>query len=180
MSSLTFGANALINKPWRGPWDSTVNYVLFDTVSYGGSSWVCILPNTNVIPGTDDTKWNLLASVGGLDPTLELAVYVPGLFNSSQEVVSINVVRAFTLPIHLTGSIGTLKVAPADGSKAFTIEKNGSSVGTLTFALHSTTGVFAMASAESFAVNDTFSILAPSVQDSVAAGLAVTLLGTKD
>jgi hypothetical protein len=63
-SSLNFGANALINKPWRGPWDSTVNYVLFDSVSYGGSSWVCIFPNTNVTPGTDNAKWNLLAAKG--------------------------------------------------------------------------------------------------------------------
>ncbi len=180
MSSLSFGANALINKPWRGPWDSTVNYVLFDTVSYGGSSWVAIVTNTNVIPGTDATKWNLLASIGGLDPTLELAVYVPGLFNSSQEVISINVVRAFSLPSGLTGSLGTLKTAPAGGSFVFTLKKNGSSIGTLTFGVGSTSGTFSFASSQSFVVADVFSISAPAVQDSAAAGLAVTMLGTKN
>lgn len=175
-----FNNTSLVDTSWRGPWDSSTTYVLFNSVSYNGSSYVAVATSTNVVPGTDNTKWNLLASIGGLDPTLELAVYVPGLFNSSQEVISINVVRAFTLPSSLTGSLGTLKTAPAGGSFVFTLKKNGSSIGTLTFGVGSTSGTFSFASSQSFVVADVFSISAPAVQDSAAAGLAVTMLGTKN
>lgn len=179
MDSLTFGTAGIVSTPWRGPWDSTITYTQFDSVSYAGSSWLSIVSNnTNVTPGTDDTKWNLLASIGGFDPTLELAVYIPGLFNSNQEMIFINVVRAFSLPINLTGSAGTLGVA-STGSVVFTLKKNGSSIGTLTFAAGNPTGTFSFSSGRSFAVNDTFGVYAPSGVDATAAHLAITLLGTK-
>jgi hypothetical protein len=179
MDSLTFDTAGIVSTPWRGPWDSTTTYTQFDSVSYNGSAWLAVASSTNVTPGTDSTKWNLLASKGDIDPTLELSVFVPGLFNSSQELIAINVVRAFTLPIHLTGSVGTLRVAPADSGMVFTLKKNGSSIGTITFAQGGTSSTVAMASAQSFAINDVFSIFAQSAQDSAAAGFAVSLLGTK-
>jgi hypothetical protein len=177
--SLAFGTAGIISTPWRGTWNSSTVYSQLDSVFYQGSSYVSIVSNTNVTPGTDNTVWNLLASIGGLDPTLELSVFVPGLFNSSQELIAINVVRAFSLPIHLTGSVGTLRVAPADSGMVFTLMKNGSSIGTITFSQGGTSGTVAMASAQIFAISDVFSIFAPSAQDSAAAGLAVSLLGTK-
>jgi hypothetical protein len=179
MDSLTFGTAGIVTTPWRGAWDSATTYTQFDSVSYSGSAYLAVAASTNVTPGTDSTKWNLLASKGDIDPTLELSVFVPGLFSSSQELIGINVVRAFSLPIHLTGSVGTLRVAPADSSMVFTLKKNGSSIGTITFSQGGTSGTVAMASAQSFAINDVFSIFAPSAQDSAAAGFAVSLLGTK-
>ena len=49
---------------WRGAWSNATAYAAYDTVSYGGSSYVAIAGSTNVVPGTDATKWNPLAAKG--------------------------------------------------------------------------------------------------------------------
>ncbi|MGB7925601.1 MAG: hypothetical protein WCF57_20350 [Pyrinomonadaceae bacterium] len=49
---------------WRGAWDSATAYVAYDTVAHEGSSFVAIAASTNVEPGTDPAKWNLLAEKG--------------------------------------------------------------------------------------------------------------------
>ncbi len=46
---------------WKGAWLATTAYVAYDTVSNNGSSYVALAANTNVTPGTDATKWALLA-----------------------------------------------------------------------------------------------------------------------
>ncbi len=46
---------------WKGPWSSATAYVAYDSVFYNGSSYVALAANSNVIPGTDASKWDLLA-----------------------------------------------------------------------------------------------------------------------
>lgn len=48
---------------WRGAWSSTTAYNAYDTVSYQGSSYLCILGHTNQTP-TNTTYWNLIAQMG--------------------------------------------------------------------------------------------------------------------
>ena len=48
---------------WMGAWSSIVAYVVGDAVSSGGSSYICILGNTNQEP-PNATYWNLLALEG--------------------------------------------------------------------------------------------------------------------
>ena len=52
---------------WRGVWSSAVAYQKNDAVSYKGSSYIAIVPNTNVAPPTP-TTWGLLAAVGAKGP----------------------------------------------------------------------------------------------------------------
>jgi hypothetical protein len=47
---------------WRGPWNSSTAYVANDAVSDGGSSYVCLTPNTNDEPPS--ANWAVLASKG--------------------------------------------------------------------------------------------------------------------
>lgn len=186
MDTLTFGAVDTSQAPssrqvgegflWEGAWSGSTAYEAYDVVSYGSTVWVALVANSGVTPGTDSSKWGVMFT-GPLD--YPIAVFTPGIFNTSQEVIKINLIRAFTLPVNCVGSYATLDIAPADATKVFSIKKNGSQVGTITFSTGSGSGVFAMASQQSFSPGDFFSIIAPAVQDSAAAGLAVTLLGTK-
>ena len=48
---------------WLGNFSSSITYVVGDCVSYQGSSYICILAGTNILP-TVNTNWNLIASHG--------------------------------------------------------------------------------------------------------------------
>jgi hypothetical protein len=59
--------NSLVEQyTWKtqGPWSSSTTYALRDVVTYNGSSYVAVGTSTNVTPGTDTTKWQLLAQAG--------------------------------------------------------------------------------------------------------------------
>jgi hypothetical protein len=49
---------------WRGAWNTTSSYSVYDTVSRSGSSYVCVVANTNIDPAVDTTHWNLMAQAG--------------------------------------------------------------------------------------------------------------------
>lgn len=89
------------------------------------------------------------------------------------------VVRAFTLPINLTGSQGHAETA-ANAESDFDIQKNSVSIGTMRFAASGTVATFIHASATSFVAGDQLSIVAPNPQDANLADVAMTLLGIRD
>ena len=64
---------------WRGAWNSGTAYVAYDTVSYNGSSYVAIAGSTNVTPGTDPTKWELIAQKGDTGATGATGPAGPGV-----------------------------------------------------------------------------------------------------
>ena len=49
---------------WKGAWDSQASYFANDVVTYDGSSYAAVAPSTYVTPGTDSSKWALLAQKG--------------------------------------------------------------------------------------------------------------------
>jgi hypothetical protein len=53
---------------WKGAWSDTQSYSADDAVSHNSSSYVAVGASTNVTPGTDPTKWNLLAQKGDTGP----------------------------------------------------------------------------------------------------------------
>lgn len=56
------------NVVWRGPWSVSTAYADDDGVSYQGSSYLALVPSTGIAPGTDGTKWALLAQKGDTGP----------------------------------------------------------------------------------------------------------------
>lgn len=84
---------------------------------------------------------------------------------------------AVTFPAGLTGSHGAAGVA-ATGSTSYSIEKNGSVVGTMNFAASGTTATFAMSSATTFNAGDVLTMVAPASPDLTLANLAWSLLGS--
>jgi Putative phage tail protein len=81
-----------------------------------------------------------------------------------------------TLPAGLTGSRGTATVA-ATATTTINIQKNGTTVGTMTFAASASTATFMMNSTMTFSAGDVLTLVAPSTADATLANLAWTILG---
>jgi hypothetical protein len=109
------------------------------------------------------------------------AYYVSGAFSgaptASEPVFRCVFSGTVNFPAGLTGSAAGAEIA-ATGTATFTIEKNGTSVGTMVFAAAATTASFTMGSATGFAAGDVLKIIAPSSPDATLADLAWTLVGT--
>ena len=86
--------------------------------------------------------------------------------------------RPFKLPAGLTGShgyAGAASTAQAD----LDIQKNGVSIGTVTFAASSSTAVFAFPDGTAIAASDRLSVVTPGSQDASLADISITFNGTR-
>lgn len=106
-----------------------------------------------------------------IDP---IASFVNGKPSASLVIFRYVAVRAFTLPTNLSGSYFKA-ITAATASTAFDIQKNGTSIGTLTFAASGTSATFSVTST-SFAAGDVLTVVAPATQDTTLADLSITLL----
>jgi len=113
-------------------------------------------------------------SSGRLRADYPITIFFPGVLNSNQEMVRINVVRSFVLPQNCVGSIATLAVE-ATASTVFKIKKNGAQIGTMTFAAGGSNATFSLSSDTTFNTGDIISVQAPASADATAAGIAITL-----
>lgn len=108
----------------------------------------------------------------------DIGAYVPGVPTASQVVARIPAVRAFTLPASLTDSQGKAIVA-ATATTDFDIQKNGSSIGTMSFAAAATSATFTFPSAISFAAGDILAVVAPATPDATLAGVSFVFAGMR-
>jgi len=129
---------------------------------------------------TDGTTDGLeqISTIGSAFLPHDLHIFLPGLPTAGAVMLRFNATREFTLPISLTGSIFNARVA-ATGTATFTLKKNGSSIGTIVWSAAGTVGAPTFASAVTFAVNDIFTIEAPSPQDATLADVSLDFLGTR-
>lgn len=110
---------------------------------------------------------------------LDPAFFFAGGSGDEDRRVTYVATRAFDLPSSLTGSrtyAGT--PAAATAGVTFTIQKNGSPIGSLNFAGAANTATFTFASPVSFSVGDRLSILAPADLDTIEE-VSITLRGTR-
>lgn len=149
------------------------------TLKLGTTSIVC-LPGEMRLIYTDGSANGLeafpLAGAGSVP--FDIGVFVPGLPEASGEVLRFQVVRAFTWPLSLTGSLFKAGVA-ATASSTFTILQNGVSIGSITFGAASDTGSASFGSAVTFAVGDQITVTAPSVQDATLEDVSFNFLGAR-
>jgi hypothetical protein len=106
----------------------------------------------------------------------DIGVFIAGAPEDAELVLQLTAVRAFSLPAALTESYGSA-VTASTGTVAFSLRKNDTEFGTLTFTA-SGTGVFAAASATSFALGDVLTILAPATADATLADISINLKGS--
>lgn len=108
----------------------------------------------------------------------DLTAFYPGVPGASAIVTRVPVARAVTFPSGLTGSIAKASVA-ATASTVFDVQKNGSSVGSITFAATASSATFTAASAITLAAGDLLSIVGPATPDTTLANIGFVLAGTR-
>ena len=49
---------------WKGGWSNSTVYGVNEAVYYNGSSYIAVASSQNVTPGSDNSKWNIMAQAG--------------------------------------------------------------------------------------------------------------------
>lgn len=127
----------------------------------------------------DATAADMLVTLGVTQLVLPSAFY-PGVPEADAILLYVPIAVATTFPANFAGSICKALVA-ATAETIIDVQKNGSSVGTITFAAAGTTGTFASSggAAVSFAVNDDLYLVNQSTADATLASIGTSLYGVR-
>jgi hypothetical protein len=137
--------------------------------------------------GTVGTAGQVLASNGpGALPTMQsqpfdLHAMLPGIQASATQLIYRGkLARAVAFAANFSGSYFTA-TANATGSTAFDVQKNGSSIGTVTIAAGGTTPTFTTSGGlgQAYAAGDVFAIYGPATPDATLADASFTFAGTR-
>jgi hypothetical protein len=109
-----------------------------------------------------NTTWNQVYQ--DTSTPFDLSGYVPGLPIGSAKLMLFTSARPYQIPANFAGSISRSDNAPT-GNPIYSIQKNGTTVATLTFNSGSTTGVFSTQAAINFAAGDILAVVAPAAVD---------------
>lgn len=152
---------------------------------YDNSAWVYIEPKKGLIATVEDEDvliWFDGASWEELPTGAATPYDVGGTYIDKPAdgviILRFPMPRAMQFPSSMTGSQGVSGVAAA-ASSVFSLRKNGSQFGTMTFGVGSSVASFAAATATSFAAGDVLTVMAPSPQDSTLADIGFSLAGTR-
>lgn len=113
----------------------------------------------------------------GLGDKYDIAVFIQSTPRQGELYPRHVFAAAVSFPADFDGSVASAEIA-ATNVAVFAIEKNGSPIGTLTFAQGSDTGVFS-GSATSFSAGDVLTITAPTPADATLAHVSITLTGSR-
>ncbi len=127
--------------------------------------------------GTNVSIVGTVISVPNANMPYDIAGSILSKPTASAVVMRFVAVRAFTLPAALTGSLSKSATA-ATSSTVFSLQKNGSQFGTMTYAAAGTTGTFAAASQTSFAIGDILTVVAPASPDATFNDCEFTLIAS--
>lgn len=160
---------------------SVVNPDSTDTVTVKkGSTSIAVAAGARALFSTDGTT-NDLTQIGGqatVTKSYNIGFFFPGLPGAGARVGAHIVAEpgGVTIPSGATNSQCEAKTA-STGTATFDIQKNGSSVGSVTFT-SSATASFTLASPVSLAQGDVIEIIAPGSQDGTLADVMLTIRGT--
>jgi hypothetical protein len=115
-----------------------------------------------------------------LGTPFDATMFCPGLLTASVILVRVPVARAVSFAANFAGCVGKAS-ANATASTAFDIQKNGASVGTMTFAAGASSATFVSAAgaAVNFAAGDVLAVIAPATPDTTLADVGLVLAGTR-
>ncbi len=195
-ATLTAAGKYTLTTLYRGAYSSTIidhpSGTLFARLD--GSIGRFSYPNS-LIGQTIFLKFASMNIVGGgLQSLASLPVYtylVKGTGQASSIVVSGSfngrpaanlVLQSYvfaapvTVPAGFSGSRGTAATA-ATATTIFSVQKNGTNVGTMVFPASAATAAFTMNSATLFNAGDVLTVVAPTTPDATLANLAWTIMG---
>jgi hypothetical protein len=108
----------------------------------------------------------------------DLSIFKPGKPTADEVLVHIEVARGFTWPVSLASSKFKALVA-ATATYVVTIKRNGSSIGTLSWAAAGTVPTVTFAAAVDFAAGDTLELVGQTTPDATIANLSFTFYGSR-
>jgi hypothetical protein len=135
--------------------------------------------NSDAKAPTEKAVKTYVASQIATVPVVPAAFY-PGTPTASALILYLPFAVAVTLPANLAGSYVKSKTA-ATASTDFDVQKNGSSVGTITFAASGSAATFSTTggAAVSFAAGDVLSIIGPATPDATLSDIGFSLLANR-
>lgn len=144
-----------------------------------------------VINGTDVTELtggpNITLSVSGTVGAINLVPQPAVLMFSynngippANEVFFTQYIAGITLvlPINLNGSVAECGVAPTN-NYVMSLEVNGNTIGSITFAAGSTNGTFIMTIQQTIAPGSAVSLVGPAIPDPTFSNPSITIVGTR-
>lgn len=148
-----------------------------DVYCSGDLSTVTVANGATALIYNDGTTVRSATGVPGAVP-YDIGAFCAGAPGVSEVLLRFVATRAFTLPSSLADS--QVKAgAAATASTDFDVQKNGSSIGTISFAASGTSATFTFSSPVAFAAGDILSIVAPASQDATLADISFTLAGSR-
>lgn len=108
----------------------------------------------------------------------DLHMFIPGVLANSQLILYTEATRRWQLPASLTGSRFRSQIAAA-AAAVVTLKKNGSDIGTLSWALGGFIPTVAFVSSVTFNVSDTFTVNGPATADLTLADISFDFLGNR-
>jgi hypothetical protein len=123
-------------------------------------------------------SWNGAALVPVTEP-FDLGLHLPDLSTAGALLAEIVLARPVDFPAAFTGSTGYARIAAATAETVLDVQKNGSNIGTVTFAAAGATPTFGLASSTSFAAGDRLGIVNEDPADATLAGVSLTFAGTR-
>jgi hypothetical protein len=122
-------------------------------------------------------------SFKGTPPTtqpFDVLAFYPGIPTASAKVCRVPIARAVTFAANFAGSYFTAS-ANATGTTVFDVQKNGSSIGSVSIAAGSTTATFTTSGGtlKSFAAGDVLALIAPGTPDATLADVGFAFAGTR-
>ena len=175
---------------YKGPWQNSNVYVRGDMVSAHNVGFFQVLVDHSTPPAPAEFDPNAVDSSGNPiytmflplgDTNYDAAIFVPGSVQRNPDELIYQAVanRAMQLPAGNANCYGYLDVAnDAVGATAIilAIEKNGTDIGTITFAAGgSHTATFSIPAAVDFADGDRYALRATDSANALPSGLSVTL-----
>lgn len=122
-------------------------------------------------------------SFNGIPPPtqpFDVTAFYPGMPSASAKLLRVPIARPVTFAANFANSAGKAGTA-ATGSTAFDIQKNGASVGTMTFAAGASSATLTSSGGASvaFAAGDVLGVIAPATPDATLADVGLVLAGTR-
>lgn len=148
-------------------------YVAGDTVKHDSKYWLCLVDGTAQEPSSTAAAWALIGGGTGGANTAAVSAFIPGTFGSNQLLLSYPVLFVGTLVANALGSIAKAGTG-AQAATSLTIQKNGTTVGTVSFAANSTDGTFTVVANVAFAVGDMLTVSAPVTPDATLADVSIS------
>lgn len=158
---------------------STSGHHVTVTLPTGGASTYAALTDVAVssLQNKQLAAWNSGTSKwNNIDAPYNVGAFAAGVLGPSELFFA----HAFPYAVEIASSAPNSQAVAhtaATGSTTVTINKNGSSIGTIAWASSGTVGVFTFASSVTFAAGDVISLVAPSSADATLADISITLAG---